>query len=443
MLKNDAYMLWFVKCFKAEYAKMTLLYKRFGSAAAVYNAPQSDIRGLKGIGAADLKEMFSGEKDAKLGEYIRLLEKKHIDFVSIESENYPALLRHIADPPFGLFSKGKLIDEPDTLKVAVIGSRDCTDYGRNAAYRLSRDIAERGAVVVSGLARGIDGTAHRGALDGNGYTIAVLGTAIDKCYPKDNTELFDEIEKSGCIVSEYPPDNVYNTMNFPRRNRIISGLSHGVVVIEAALKSGTGITVEQAIEQGREIFAVPGNIYSEVSEGTNALIKDGAVMVTGYEDIFADFFLKGHNINIYDKKRSSDSPKENTGDIHKTAYGYDNIYDSKDSENNKADTDNTDSAADNTIKEKSSKSKKAAGLVLSADGHGNGTAAKIDTEINREVLNEPDVFRVYGCFGSTAVYPDEIVEASGLPVQTVLYALTVLEVSGMIRAVPGGKFELR
>jgi len=262
------------------------LLERFGSAEAVYKATRTELEQLRlppeavdTIIARDLLPRAEAEiNDVKqLGGEILLLD----DGV------YPASLREIYDPPIVLYVKGAWSDCLDRPCIGVVGSRRCSTYGQNAAIMLARDLAEHGVTVVSGFARGIDAAAHRGALEAGGRTVAVLGTGIDEVYPRDHKKLAVEIlDRGGALVSQFPLGTPPVSENFPYRNRIISGLSLGVVVVEAAENSGSLITARLAMEQNREVFAVPGNITSRNSFGTNYLIKGaGAKLVQQWQDI--------------------------------------------------------------------------------------------------------------------------------------------------------------
>ena len=210
-----------------------------------------------------------------------------IEEINIESYDYPEQLRNIYDPPLKLFVMGnkQLLKQKN---IAIVGAREATEYGKNIALQFSRELSEKGINVISGLALGIDTYAHLGTLQSNnlGKTIAVLGSGLDEIYPKQNTELARKIiQLGGCIVTEYPFKTKPEKMNFPKRNRIISGLSIGVLVVEASEKSGSLITADFALEQGKDVFAVPGNILNKTSVGTNNLIKQGAQLVTCCEEI--------------------------------------------------------------------------------------------------------------------------------------------------------------
>ena len=205
--------------------------------------------------------------------------------IDMNSKWYPDKLRNIDSPPKQLFCLGNL-ELFNTKSIAVIGSRNYSTYGERAAKEFSYNLAKSGICIVSGFARGIDSFSHIACIEAGGKTIAVLGSGLNVIYPKENARLFEKIvENGGLIISEYPLDTKPLKQNFPARNRIISGLSDGVVVIEARKNSGTNITVDFALEQGKDVFVIPGNIYSKTSDGTNFLIKEGAIPVTSYKDI--------------------------------------------------------------------------------------------------------------------------------------------------------------
>lgn len=274
---------------------------------------------IEGIGSATLKRLLekyeSYEKvyeslkrpktelkeiQNKLNQY----KKAGIHFVGYGEESYPGLLKEIDSAPLGLFYKGSLPDREIT-SLAIVGSRNCSVYGRETARNMARILSENGVQIVSGLARGIDGHAHEGALLGRSPTFAVLGSGVDVCYPRSNGSLYRRIlDEGGGIISEFEPGTAARPVNFPIRNRIISGLSQGILVIEARLKSGSLITTNFALEQNREVYAVPGRIEDEESRGCNDLIKQGAKLVEGAVDILNDeVFLRSRNGNIINKSK--------------------------------------------------------------------------------------------------------------------------------------------
>ena len=262
------------------------LLERFGSAEAVFNATRTELEQLRlAPEAVDTiiarKLRFTAEAE------IAAVKKLGGDVLLLDDGVYPSSLREIYDPPIVLYVKGAWSECLDQPCIGVVGSRRCSTYGQNSALMLARDLAQRGITVVSGFARGIDAAAHRGSLETGGRTIAVLGTGIDEVYPRDHKKLAEEIlANGGALVSQFPLGTPPVSENFPYRNRIISGLSLGVVVVEAAENSGSLITARLAMEQNREVFAVPGNITSRNSFGTNYLIKGaGAKLVQQWQDI--------------------------------------------------------------------------------------------------------------------------------------------------------------
>lgn len=219
-------------------------------------------------------------------EYQKLLSQE-IRFTCAGHESYPHLLAQIPDRPFGLYYRGRLPDARQP-SLAIIGARNCSSYGSSMAQKFGRELAEAGVQIISGMARGIDGISQQTALENNGYSIAVLGCGVDVCYPSENRDLYQRLQQQGGICSEYVPGTLPQSMLFPPRNRIISGLADGVLVIEAKQRSGTLITVDMALEQGREVFALPGRVNEPLSEGCNRLLKQGASLVLDTRDILRE-----------------------------------------------------------------------------------------------------------------------------------------------------------
>ena len=265
------------------------LLERFGSAEAVYSATRAELEQLRLIPEA-VDSIIARNLQARADVEIASIRKLGGDVLILDDGVYPAPLREIYDPPIVLYVKGAWADCLEQPCVGIVGSRRCSTYGQNSASMLARDLAQRGVTIVSGFARGIDAAAHRGALEAGGRTVAVLGTGIDEVYPRDHKRLAQEIlDAGGALVSQFPLGTPPVSENFPYRNRIISGLSLGILVVEAAENSGSLITARLAIEQNREVFAVPGNITSRNSFGTNYLIKGaGAKLVQQWQDIASE-----------------------------------------------------------------------------------------------------------------------------------------------------------
>jgi len=267
------------------------LLERFGSAEAVFGALRSELERLRLRPEAVESIALRDRMEAAGLELERVRALADADVLVLDDGAYPELLREIADPPVTLYVRGQWRECLEAPCVGVVGSRRASTYGQNVAASLARELASRGVTVVSGLARGIDAAAHRGALEAGGRTAAVLGTGLDEVYPRDHRRLSEEIlAGGGALVTQFPLGTPPVAENFPYRNRIISGLSLGVVVVEASENSGSLITARLALEQGREVFAVPGNITSRNSFGTNYLIKSaGAKLVQQWQDVASEF----------------------------------------------------------------------------------------------------------------------------------------------------------
>ena len=260
---------------------------RFSSAAGILKAGKESLSSVPGVGKAVAAAVASLEVEEAWQRERKKAGEWGVDIVTFFDEGYPEILRHIHDPPPVLYLRGS-ITTADAHSLAIVGSRAATVYGKATAERFARALAGRGVTVVSGLARGIDTSAHRGALEGGGRTIAVLGSGMDRLYPSENNRLAAEIASSGAVVTEFPFGSGPEKRHFPMRNRTISGLSLGLIVVEAAARSGALITAHLAMEQGREVFAVPGNVTSPRSDGPNALIRDGACLVRSIDDVFEE-----------------------------------------------------------------------------------------------------------------------------------------------------------
>ena len=284
------------------------LIQHFGSPDQVFTARRSLLEKVPGLqkGSIDAIRSLEVRKTAER-EMTRLLSLS-IRIIKWGTEEYPTYLANIADPPPLLYLKGTLSQE-DERSVAVVGSRQASQYGLSACKRLCRELAWQGWTVVSGMARGIDSAAHRGALDGGGRTLAVFGTGLDVVYPVENRRLSELITNTGGIVSEFPLSTPPEPGNFPARNRIISGLALGVVVVEATAKSGSLITARLALEQGRQVFAVPGPIDRRGVAGPHRLIKEGAKLVERVEDIIEEL------LPMVDRKSPADSAYRETSPI--------------------------------------------------------------------------------------------------------------------------------
>lgn len=269
--------------------RLRALLDRFNEPQAILSATKVDLMQVDGVGEEVARSIIGWREKVDPDAELQRIEKAAVQVVTRDDPEYPKNLREVYDPPIILYVKGTL-SERDALSIAVVGSRRTTLYGQDMARKLAYQLGRVGVTVVSGLARGIDTAAHTGTLQAKGRTVAVIGCGIDIVYPAENEKLANEIvEKGGAVVTEFPFGVKPDKQNFPMRNRIISGWSLGTVVVEANLKSGALITANQAAEQGRQVFAVPGRADSILSRGTNKLIKDGAKLTEDAEDILSEF----------------------------------------------------------------------------------------------------------------------------------------------------------
>lgn len=298
-MNYDVYWLWLKGIEKLSPLKINKLLTKFNDAYEIYNANYNDLLDGELIDKTIADNIYNNKDLEKAEKELQLLNKNNTSIVTPQSTSYTSNLKNIYNSPIIMYKRGWYELSDDDVYVAIIGSRKATQYGIRTAGKLSYELAKKGIVIVSGLAYGIDAAAHKGALDAGGKTVAVLGCGIDVIYPKSNEALYKEILKSGCVLSEYGLGMEAAPYMFPTRNRIISGLSSGCVIVEAAEKSGALITAKLALEQNREVFAVPGNITSPESFGANELIKRSAAkLVTSYEDILIEI------VPSYNKKEN-------------------------------------------------------------------------------------------------------------------------------------------
>ncbi|HYI25890.1 MAG TPA: DNA-processing protein DprA [Thermomicrobiales bacterium] len=272
-------------------ARFEALRSHFGSLERAWNASSPELRRVLGNRERMLSAITSSRQAIDPVNELERLQRDGVGLVTLADPGYPRLLREVPAPPPVLFVRGTLTEE-DATSLAIVGTRKATGYGREMATAIAGDLAQAGVTIVSGLATGIDGVAHRAALEAGGRTIAVLGSGIHDIYPRNHARLAREIAESGAVISDILPHAKPDRWNFPARNRIISGLSLGVLVVEAPEKSGALITVDFAADQGREVFAVPGPANAHASAGCNRILRDGARLVRNASDLIEDLRLK-------------------------------------------------------------------------------------------------------------------------------------------------------
>ncbi|KXZ39960.1 DNA processing protein [Alkalithermobacter thermoalcaliphilus JW-YL-7 = DSM 7308] len=310
MDRSDTYLLlWHIKGIGYKTIRKLEEYLDF-QIENIWNINVSEIHKIPNISSKIKESIVQYRSLCYLDKIKEDLLKNNIQYITIDDDKYPKKLKNIYDPPYVIFISGneKILDE---FSIAMVGSRKATGYGIWCAKKISEELSNLGINIVSGLAIGIDYYSHVGALNGKANTIAVLGSSIDRPYPKENIKLMRKIiENKGAVISEYPLNSMPKPAYFPMRNRIISGIADGVLVVEAAQKSGALITVDYALEQGKNVFAIPGNINSFMSSGCNKIIKEGAKLVTSTEDIICEYDITLHK-NLTDKNNLNIESDEN------------------------------------------------------------------------------------------------------------------------------------
>ena len=385
--------------------KLTLV-EHFRDPEALYLADENALRstGLQN------EDALAALMDKELGESEKVLElcaRKKIHILTWQDKAYPARLKNIPDPPLLLYYVGQLPDFDELPVIGVVGTRKASAYGLTAARRIANQITSCGAAVVSGMAYGIDAMATAGALAGAGVVAGVLGCGVDRVYPASNRALFADMRQRGCLISEFPPGTPPYSWNFPKRNRIISGLSCGVLVVEAPEKSGALITARQALEQGRDVFVVPGNIDVASCAGSNALLRDGAIMVSSGWDVVSEY------THLFPDKLHKAEPRELSGMDRRS----EKVAQKPAQMEFRGDTDKKD--IDN----------------------GSVSAYSVVEKIRPELSQQEQL--LVGLLAGGQRLVDEVIAESGIPTGAALAALTMLEVKGVTRSLPGRRVELR
>lgn len=402
------YWVWLAsrRIFKADKLRELITY--FGSPEQVYFARTAAYSELPWLSPAE-RESLADKRMTEVAAAMDLCAENDWRILTVQDSGYPERLRNIFDPPLVLYVRGRFLDIDSEAVVAAVGTRSCTPYGVKAAESIGYDMARAGCVVATGLARGIDSAAARGALRGGGRVIGVVGTGLDICYPAENRRLFDDVAAEGMIISEYMPGTAISRGAFPRRNRIMSGISMGVAVIEAPEKSGALITVNWALEQGRDVFAVPGNIDAEACRGSNRLLREGAEVVLSGWDI-AEAYRARFPEKIRDAGAAERVPLDGTA--------LEKLIEKE--------------RGDRVLPETDDKK------VID-----NGESVEyIDLVVSREDLSE-DEYKVVSVMHAAEMQVDDLILQSGLSASRVLSALTVLEIKGLVTQQQGKRFTLK
>lgn len=301
---EEKYEYWFASIEGIGIKKKRILREHFGCAQLLYYIEETKLEKEQMLNTEEIAAFNTSRKKWKLSEEYQKLSQKEVRFIPYFSGEYPQRLKELSNMPYALFVKGKLPEE-EKKYAAIVGARKCSEYGEQMALMFAQKLAEAGIEIVSGMARGIDGAGHRGALNGGGATYAVLGCGADICYPREHKGLYNDILKRGGIISEYTPGTSPLPLHFPARNRIISGLSDLVLVIEARHRSGSLITADMALEQGREVYALPGPVTSMLSRGCLELIKQGAGVLINPENLLEELGICYKNIKEDNGKKAT------------------------------------------------------------------------------------------------------------------------------------------
>ena len=399
--------------------KVTVL-QHFSCPEEIYFAAQSSFDHIPGL-TSEAKEALNDKDMTKAEEILELCRREKIHLLTFRDAAYPMRLKNIPDPPVLLYYKGQLPDFDAYPVIGVVGTRKASAYGLTTAKRMGYQIGKCGGIVVSGMAYGIDGMAMAGALTAGQQVVGVLGCGVDIIYPLSNRALFRDVEQYGCLLSEFPPGTQPLKWNFPKRNRIISGLSNGVLVVEAPEKSGALITAHQAAEQGRDVFAVPGNIDIPSFAGSNQLLRDGAIMVSSGWDVLSEY------AGLYPDKlhRQDISPRQSAyADEVRTAA---------------KETDSLPKVAQNVVlPSKNGDLKK--NLEKKTIDNAPSTAYSDVNNTMPSLTSQEQLVVTALAKGERLV--DDVIAETGLSTGKLLAALTMLELKGVIRRLPGKRIVL-
>ena len=425
MVGDIFYDMWLSYACGAGSSLAIRLYEWFGSSREVYAATDAQIReALHEMGERQPGWDLVRSLDQVM-QWAEWCQREHVSVISIASNIYPGRLKAMRDPPIVLYYKGALPEIDDNVCIAMVGTRKCSDYGIRAAAKLAGGIAAGGAIIVSGMALGIDTACHRACMDAGGITLAVLGCGIDTVYPPGNEKLMADILQRGAVITEYAPFSPPTGSNFPIRNRIISGLCLGTVVVEADEHSGALITGNLALLQGRDVFAVPGDIFSKNSRGTLNMLRGGSHVASCAEDVLGEYeFIYPHRIKLPNSRRGEyDHPKTDQMRFTAPLKVASNI---KLKKNNAEADDELDANIDLKVRRAARQSAQE-------------QPAPKRREIDMSMLS-PTERAVYDMLHERGALISDAIVGQDLPISDVLTALTVLEMYGLIRGEPGGMF---
>ena len=417
-MSNLEYWIWFSSLYRLSFRTRRALLERYGTAKEIFFAEPRELKRIDGITAEEL-DALSGHDLSDAAKTVRRCGELDVRIITIQDAVYPERLRNIPDPPSVLYVKGRLPAVDAEAVVAVVGTRKSTPYGDKLARSIAYEIVSKGGIICTGLAGGIDSRAAEGALMAGGPVIGVLGVAINHVYPSGNARLYEDVQATGALVSEYPPDANGSAAWFPRRNRIMAGLSVGAVVVEAPLRSGALITARRALDYGRDVFAVPGNTDAPNSRGCNQLLREGASIAENGWDVLRE----------YEVRFPGRIMKEGKGEIpEELAVPEENR------------------AAERREKEppEIQKGKGFFKFRVRARKPAGESVPEERNSLLEEQLKDlsEDQLKIIGAMEKKHMHVDDIVDLSRLPAATVLSELTMLQIKGVVSQEPGKRFTL-
>ena len=424
MKSNDLYWVWLAEKIGIASKSFPSFIEKYPDPYEVYRLTEEELHYSEGIDDK-LKERLAEKSLESAYSIVKYCKQHKVEIIPYDSGEYPQRLKTIENPPVLLYCLGRMTGINDGLCIGMVGTRKMSEYGKQTAYKISYELASANVCIVSGMALGIDGVSACGALNAGGKTIAVLGCGISRVYPKQHERLMKTISRNGAVITEFPPFEEPHGHNFPLRNRIISGLCQGVVVIEGAHGSGALITASKAVSQGRELFAIPGNVDENNSAGPNELIKNGANTVLGAEDILHHYDFLYHNVLNY-KQFYKARLKSNLDDSFLAKMGVDAPRSRKAFPEKVLRAD-----LETKLEKREEKQRDAVQNPSKKDSH--GEAYESLGEQSKKVFDSLPRDKSFT--------PDEAAELCKMAIGEVITALTMLEISGLITSVPGGKFK--
>ena len=435
--ENTLYWLWLAEKCGIASKQFGRIIEKYDDPFDVYRLSEDEIEQLEGINGALRAKLCEKDLESSYS-ILKYCKENRVDIISYGDSRYPARLKNIEDAPILLYCLGHFPDFNSALCIGIVGTRKMSEYGKQSAYKIGYELSSAGAIVVSGMALGVDGAAASGALSAGGRTVAVLGCGISVVYPKEHKKLMEEISRKGAVITEYPPTEAPHGHNFPKRNRIISGLCQGVLVVEGAAGSGALITARRAIDQGREVFALPGKIDESNSEGPNELIREGAYPALCSDDILRHYDFLYHDVIDYSKHtKAKRKVARGDADAALRKYGVGSrvlkfANDPKPQEPAQTQTPDEESFVleerhedEQTPTEQASTEKRESMADNSAE-----LLAGLD-ETTRRVFESLPIDK--------AVSPDALA-AAGIGVGDAITSLTMLELCGLVSSLPGGLY---